>query len=34
MSIMSLLNQVKEGAVVLPAIQRNFVWDEGQITKF
>lgn len=33
MSIMSLLNQVKEGDIVLPAIQRNFVWHEVQIEK-
>jgi len=31
MSIMSLLNQIKEGSIVLPAIQRNFVWDEPKI---
>ncbi|HDZ62745.1 MAG TPA: DUF262 domain-containing protein [Nitrospirae bacterium] len=33
MSIMSLLNQVREGDIVLPAIQRNFVWEETQINK-
>jgi len=31
MSIMSLLNQIKEGSIVLPAIQRNFVWEEPRI---
>lgn len=33
MSIMNMLNQVKEGDIVLPAIQRNFVWGEEQIEK-
>lgn len=31
MSIMSLLNQVRNDEIVLPAIQRDFVWDEDQI---
>lgn len=31
MSIISLLNQIKENTIVLPAIQRNFVWDEDRI---
>jgi hypothetical protein len=31
MSIFALLNQVKDDEIVLPAIQRNFVWDEEQI---
>jgi Protein of unknown function DUF262 len=29
-TIMGLLNQISEGEVVLPAIQRDFVWDEDQ----
>ncbi|MDH5754427.1 MAG: DUF262 domain-containing protein [Candidatus Bathyarchaeota archaeon] len=33
MNIVSLLNQVKDGEVVLPAIQRDFVWSEEKITK-
>jgi len=33
MSIISLLNQIKGDAIVLPAIQRNFVWDENRIEK-
>ena len=28
MSIINLLNQIREGDIVLPAIQRDFVWDE------
>lgn len=32
MSIISLLNQIQNTDIVLPAIQRNFVWDEEQIT--
>lgn len=31
MSIASLLNQVKEGEIVLPAIQRDFVWPSERI---
>lgn len=31
MTIMTLLNQIKNGDIVLPAIQRDFVWDEGRI---
>lgn len=31
MSIISLLNQIKEGDIVLPAIQRGFVWPEAKI---
>jgi len=31
MSIVSLLNQVKEHEIVLPAIQRNFVWPVERI---
>lgn len=31
MSIINLLNQIKEQEIVLPAIQRNFVWDENHI---
>ncbi len=31
MSIISLLNQIKENVIVLPAIQRNFVWEERKI---
>jgi hypothetical protein len=30
-TIMTLMNQVSEGAVVLPAIQRDFVWGEERI---
>ncbi len=33
MSVMSLLNRVKEGEIVLPNIQREFVWPEESITK-
>ncbi|MCW1886724.1 DUF262 domain-containing protein [Luteolibacter flavescens] len=31
MSIIGTLNQIKSGEVVLPAIQREFVWTEDQI---
>lgn len=31
MSIINLLNQIKDGEIVLPAIQRNFVWNRGRI---
>lgn len=31
MSIINLLNQIKDGEIVLPAIQRNFVWTPGRI---
>jgi hypothetical protein len=31
MSIASLLNQIKEGEIVLPAIQRDFVWSSDKI---
>ncbi len=33
MSIVSLLNQVKNNEIVLPATQRQFVWSEKQILK-
>ena len=33
MSVISLLNQVKNGDIVLPNIQRNFVWSEEMICK-
>lgn len=32
MNIITLLNQVKEGEIVLPAIQRNFVWTTERVT--
>jgi hypothetical protein len=32
MSIIGILNQIKNGEVVLPAIQRDFVWSDSQIT--
>ncbi len=32
MSIIQVLNQVKEGEIVLPAIQRNFVWPEEKVS--
>ncbi len=32
MNIITLLNQVKEGEIVLPAIQRNFVWTVSRVT--
>ncbi|MCK4821736.1 DUF262 domain-containing protein [bacterium] len=31
MSIISLMNQIKEGDIVLPAIQRGFVWPEDKV---
>ncbi len=31
MSIINLLNQIREGDIVLPAIQRDFVWDETRV---
>lgn len=31
MSIINLLNQIKNDEIVLPAIQRNFVWSEDRI---
>lgn len=31
MSISSLLNQIKQGEIMLPAIQRNFVWPSERI---
>jgi hypothetical protein len=33
MSIISLLNQVRNNEVVLPAIQRDFVWEKPKIQK-
>lgn len=33
MSVISILNQVVEGDVVLPNIQRKFVWQDEKITK-
>lgn len=33
MSFISLLNQIKNDEIVLPAIQRDFVWSEEQIGK-
>src|SRR5947209_10911455 len=32
MNIITLLNQVKHGEIVLPAIQRNFVWSQQRVT--
>ena len=31
MNIITLLNQIKEGEIVLPAIQRNFVWKTDRV---
>lgn len=31
MSIVTLLNQIKEGGIVLPAIQRDFVWEQERV---
>ena len=31
MSIVNLLNQVKEEEIVLPAIQRDFVWGQDRV---
>lgn len=33
MSVISLLNQVRNGDIVLPNIQREFVWPEASICK-
>ena len=33
MSIINLLNQIREEQIVLPAIQRDFVWDTDRIFK-
>lgn len=33
MNIVSLLNQIDSGEIVLPAIQRNFVWSDTKIEK-
>ncbi len=33
MNIMTLVNQIDAGEIVLPAIQRSFVWSEGKIEK-
>lgn len=33
MSVISLLEQIKNDEIVLPAIQRDFVWDEEKIEK-
>jgi len=33
MNIINLLNQIKEDEVVLPGIQRDFVWSEDKIVK-
>jgi len=33
MTIISLLNQIENGEVVLPAIQRDFVWDKDRVLK-
>lgn len=33
MSIITLLEQIQNGEIVLPAIQRDFVWSEGKIEK-
>jgi hypothetical protein len=32
-TINSLLSQIEEGSIVLPAIQREFVWEREQITR-
>ena len=32
MNIIIMLNQIKEGEIVLPAIQRNFVWTTHRVT--
>ena len=31
MSIYELVNEIDNGDIVLPAIQRDFVWDEDRI---
>ena len=33
MNIISLLNQIKSDEVVLPAIQRDFVWEEDKVAR-
>lgn len=33
MNIINLLNQIKEGEIVLPGIQRDFVWSKEKIVK-
>src|SRR6056297_3018349 len=33
MNIVSILNQIDSGEIVLPAIQRDFVWGENKIEK-
>lgn len=33
MSIISLLNEIKEESLVLPAIQRDFVWPENKVIR-
>lgn len=33
MSIQTLMNQIKEREIILPAIQRDFVWPEDKIQK-
>jgi uncharacterized protein with ParB-like and HNH nuclease domain len=33
MSIFQIINEINNGEIVLPAIQRDFVWDEDGITK-
>src|SRR6266550_3129469 len=32
MNIITLLNQVRSGEIVLPAIQRNFVWSRYRVS--
>jgi uncharacterized protein with ParB-like and HNH nuclease domain len=32
MNIITLLNQISAGEIVLPAIQRDFVWSEDRVT--
>ncbi len=33
MSIINLLNQIKNEEIVLPAIQRDFVWPEEKVVR-
>ena len=33
MSIINLLNQIKNEEVVLPAIQRDFVWPQEKVLR-
>ena len=33
MSIITLLNQIKNGEIILPAIQRDFVWEQERILR-